>query len=43
MVEVMDFREMGEALGDACAVLRSNAGTAGLAAPVPTWAAVAGL
>ena len=36
MVEVMDFREMGEALGDACAVLRSNAGTAGLAVPVPT-------
>ena len=36
MVEVRDFREMGEALGDACAVLRSNAGAAGLDAPVPT-------
>ncbi|HHU39965.1 MAG TPA: maleylpyruvate isomerase family mycothiol-dependent enzyme [Propionibacterium sp.] len=41
MVEVRDFREMGEALGDACAVLRSNAAIAGLGAPVPTcpdWA-----
>ena len=36
MVEVRDFREMGEALGDACAVLRSNAVTAGLDAVVPT-------
>lgn len=36
MVEVRDFREMGEALGDACAVLRANAATAGLGAPVPT-------
>ncbi|MDO5533095.1 MAG: maleylpyruvate isomerase family mycothiol-dependent enzyme [Propionibacteriaceae bacterium] len=36
MVEVRDFREMGEALGDACAVLRNNAVTAGLDAPVPT-------
>lgn len=36
MVEVRDFREMGEALGNACAVLRSNAVSAGLAAAVPT-------
>lgn len=36
MVEVPDFRQMGEALGDACAVLRSNAASAGLDAPVPT-------
>ena len=36
MVEVRDFREMGEALGDACAVLRSNAVVAGLDAEVPT-------
>ena len=36
MVEVQDFREMGEALGDACAVLRSNAVSAGLDAAVPT-------
>lgn len=36
MVEVRDFREMGEALGDACAVLRSNAASAGLGAQVPT-------
>lgn len=36
MVEVQDFRAMGEALGDAGAILRNNAGGAGLAAPVPT-------
>ncbi|MFT3877615.1 MAG: maleylpyruvate isomerase N-terminal domain-containing protein [Propioniciclava sp.] len=35
MVEVQDFREMGEALGNACAVLRSNAASAGLDAEVP--------
>ncbi|MBK8463203.1 MAG: maleylpyruvate isomerase N-terminal domain-containing protein [Nigerium sp.] len=36
MVEVQDFREMGEALGSACAVLRNNAASAGLDADVPT-------
>lgn len=36
MVEARNFHEMGEALGDACAVLRSNAATAGLGAAVPT-------
>lgn len=36
MAEVQDFRAMGEALGDAGAVLRTNAGSAGLAASVPT-------
>ncbi|QIK73078.1 maleylpyruvate isomerase family mycothiol-dependent enzyme [Propioniciclava coleopterorum] len=41
MSEVQDFRAMGEALGDAGAILRGNAGSAGLDAPVPTapgWA-----
>lgn len=32
----MTFAEHGEALGDACSVLRNNALAAGLAAPVPT-------
>lgn len=36
MVEVQDFQAMGEALGDAGAILRNNAGGAGLAARVPT-------
>lgn len=36
MVEVHDFEAMGEALGNACAVLRNNAASAGLDAPVPT-------
>lgn len=36
MVDVHDFTEMGEALGDAASVLRTNAASAGLDAPVPT-------
>jgi uncharacterized protein (TIGR03083 family) len=36
MIEVQDFRAMGEALGDAGAVLRTNAASAGLNAAVPT-------
>lgn len=36
MAEVQDFQAMGEALGDAGAVLRTNAGSAGLSALVPT-------
>ena len=36
MVDELDFREQGEALGNACAVVRSNGASAGLAAPVPT-------
>lgn len=36
VVEVQDYREMGEALGGACTVLRSNAASAGLNAEVPT-------
>lgn len=38
MIEVQDVRDMGEALGNAGAVLRANAGSAGLNAPVPTCA-----
>lgn len=36
MVEVQDFRAMGEALGDAGAILRTNAASAGLDVAVPT-------
>lgn len=36
MVDVHEFSEMGEALGDAASVLRTNAASAGLDAPVPT-------
>ena len=35
-VQTQDYEAMGEALGDACAVLRNNAASAGLGAPVPT-------
>ena len=36
MPELLDFAELGEAIGNATAVLRSNAASAGLDAPVPT-------
>ncbi len=36
MPNTLDFRDLGEGIGDATAVLRNNAAAAGLDAPVPT-------